>query len=96
MTYPIAKTVFYALYYDHATKDPLSAYSIVLRVQVIGTYTVSKEKAMQNQQYVRQSDGAKAITIDKRAELVKIRLLQLMAVILAAAFAGGLRLIFAH
>ncbi len=51
---------------------------------------------MQNQKYVRQSSGAQAIAIDNRAELVKIRLLQLMAVILTAAFAAGLRLIFAH
>jgi hypothetical protein len=54
---------------------------------------------MQNQQYVRQSGGAKAIAIDAQetqAQLVKIRLLQLMAVILTAAFAGGLKLIFAH
>lgn len=51
---------------------------------------------MRNQKYIRQSNGAKAIAIDTRAELVKIRLLQLMAVILTAAVAGGLRLIFIH
>ena len=51
---------------------------------------------MQNEKYVRQSNGTKAIAIDTRAELVKIRLLQLMAVILTAALAGGLRLIFFH
>ena len=51
---------------------------------------------MQNEKYVRQSSGAKAIAIDTRAELVKTRLLQLMAVILTAALAGGLRLIFFH
>jgi hypothetical protein len=51
---------------------------------------------MQSQKYVRQSSGAQAIAIDNRAELVKIRLLQLIAVILSAAFAGALRLIFAH
>ena len=51
---------------------------------------------MQDQKYVRQSSGAKAIAIDTRAELVRMRLLQLMAVILAAALAGGLRLIFIH
>jgi hypothetical protein len=51
---------------------------------------------MQNQKYVRQSNGTQAIAIDYRAELVKIRLLQLLAVIVTAAFAGGLRLIFAH
>jgi hypothetical protein len=51
---------------------------------------------MQNQQYVRQSSGAKAIAIDNRQFLLKIRLLQLMAVIAAAVSALGLHLIFAH
>ena len=51
---------------------------------------------MQKQQYVRQSSGAKAIAIDARAQLIKIRLLQLLAVILSAALAWGLHLIFAH
>ncbi len=49
---------------------------------------------MQNQQYVRQSNGA--IAIDNRQFLLKIRLLQLLAVILSAASAVGLHLIFAH
>ena len=51
---------------------------------------------MQKQQYVRQSSGAKAIAIDTRAQLMKICLLQLLAVILSAAFAWALHLIFAH
>lgn len=51
---------------------------------------------MQKQQYVRQSSGSKAIAIDTRAQLIKIRLLQLLAVLLSAAFAWGLHLIFAH
>jgi hypothetical protein len=51
---------------------------------------------MQKQQYVRQSSGAKAVAIDNRQFLLKIRLLQLLAVILAAASAVGLHLIFAH
>ena len=51
---------------------------------------------MQKQQYVRQSSGARAIAIVTRAQLMKIRLLQLLAVILSAAFAWGLHLIFAH
>lgn len=59
-------------------------------------YSIKREKVMQNQKYVRQSSGAKAIAIDTRAELVKMRLLQLTAVILTAALAGGLRLIFIH
>ncbi|HZU69637.1 MAG TPA: hypothetical protein VFA09_20355 [Ktedonobacteraceae bacterium] len=51
---------------------------------------------MQNQQYVRQSNGAKAIAIDNRQFLLKIRLLQLLAVLASAATALGLHLIFAH
>jgi hypothetical protein len=51
---------------------------------------------MQSQKYVQQSSGAQAIAIDLRAELVKMRSLQLIAVILTAALAGGLRLIFIH
>ncbi len=51
---------------------------------------------MQNIKYVRQSSGAQAIAIDNRAALVKMHLLQLMAVILTAALAEGLRLIFIH
>lgn len=47
---------------------------------------------MQKQQYV----GAKAIAIDNRALLIRYRLLQLLAVILTAATAWGLHLIFAH
>ncbi len=49
---------------------------------------------MQNQKYVRQSDGTQAIAIDVTKELAKIRFMQLMTIILAAALAGGLRLIF--
>lgn len=51
---------------------------------------------MQNQQYVRQSSGSKAIAIDNRQLLLKIRLQLLLAMILSAASAVGLRLIFAH
>jgi hypothetical protein len=51
---------------------------------------------MQKQNYVRQSSGAKAIAIDNRLLLKKYRLLQLLALILGAATALGLRFIFAH
>ena len=83
------------VYYLHATRCTLPSYKYI-ETQVIGTSSIKREKAMQNQKYVRQSSGAKALAIDTRAELVKIRLLQLMAVILTAALAGGLRLIFIH
>ncbi len=51
---------------------------------------------MQNQQYVRQSSGSKAMAIDNRQQLQKIRLQLLLALILSAASAVGLHLIFAH
>ena len=51
---------------------------------------------MPRQNYVQQKSGAKAIAIDNRLLLTKIRLLQLLALILSAAFALGLHLIFAH
>jgi hypothetical protein len=51
---------------------------------------------MQEQQYVRQSSGAKAIAIDNRLTLAKYRLLQLLAILLGAATAFGLHQIFAH
>jgi hypothetical protein len=51
---------------------------------------------MQKQDYLEQKSGAKAIALDNRLLLTRIRLLQLLAVILSAVFALGLRLIFAH
>jgi hypothetical protein len=57
---------------------------------------IKGKKMMQKQQYVRQNSGAKAIAIDNRALLLRYRLLQLLAVILTAATALGLHLIFAH
>lgn len=51
---------------------------------------------MQKQQHTRPSNSSKAVAIDNRLLLTKIRLLQLLAVILSAAFALGLHLIFAH
>ena len=86
----------YKVYYVYATKVYAPSYCIVQVHKLLVLTQYQREKAMQNQKYVRQSSGAQAIAIDNRAELVKIRLLQLMAVILTAAFAAGLRLIFAH
>ncbi|HZS79355.1 MAG TPA: hypothetical protein VFA41_22270 [Ktedonobacteraceae bacterium] len=52
---------------------------------------------MQKQEYLPQrKSGAKAMAIDERAQLVKIRLLQLLAVIISAIFALGLHLFFGH
>ena len=51
---------------------------------------------MQQQHYVRQSSGAKAIAIDKRLLLLRYRLLQLMALVLGVASAIGLHYIFAR
>jgi hypothetical protein len=44
-------------------------------------------------QDVRQSSGVKAIALDTRAMLIRYRL-QLLALLLSAAFALGLHLIF--
>jgi hypothetical protein len=57
---------------------------------------IKREKIMQKQDYVQQKSGAKAIALDNRLLLTKIRLLQLLALILSAAFALGLHLIFAR
>jgi hypothetical protein len=51
---------------------------------------------MQEQDYVRQKSGTKAIAIDNRLFLTRIRILQFLALILSAAFALGLHLIFAR
>jgi hypothetical protein len=53
-----------------------------------------REKIMQKQDYVRQKSGAKAIALDNRLLQTKIRLYQLLALILSAAFALGLHLVF--
>ena len=51
---------------------------------------------MQQQNSMRLKSGSKAIALDNRVLLTKIRLFQLLAVLLSAAFALGLHLIFAH
>ena len=43
-----------------------------------------------------RSSGAKAITIDERAIAARYRALQIVAVLLTAGFALGLRLVFGH
>jgi hypothetical protein len=55
-----------------------------------------REKIMQKETYVQQKSGAKAIALDDRLLLTKIRLLQLLALLLSAAFALGLHQIFGH
>ncbi|HWZ19871.1 MAG TPA: hypothetical protein VNW73_13810 [Ktedonobacteraceae bacterium] len=45
---------------------------------------------------MQQKSGAKALTIDSRLFLTRIRILQFLALILSAAFALGLHLIFAR
>lgn len=51
---------------------------------------------MQEQDYKKQKSGAQAKTIDNRLFLTRIRILQFLALILSAAFALGLHLIFAR
>jgi hypothetical protein len=51
---------------------------------------------MQQENYVRQSSGSKAIALDVRALRIRYRLLQLLALILGAASAIGLHYIFAR
>lgn len=51
---------------------------------------------MQEQDNVQQKSGAKALTMDSRLFLTRIRILQFLALILSAAFALGLHLIFAR
>jgi hypothetical protein len=55
---------------------------------------IKREKIMQKQDYVRQKSGAKAIVLDNRLLQTKIRLYQLLALILSASFALGLHLVF--
>jgi hypothetical protein len=53
---------------------------------------------MQNQMDYRQKSGAKAVALDvkQQQQLVTLRLLQVSAVLLSAAFAWGLHLIIVH
>ncbi|WP_165423282.1 hypothetical protein [Ktedonosporobacter rubrisoli] len=51
---------------------------------------------MQKQQHYRSMTGAKAIALDKQTALVRMRFFQFLALILSAAFALGLHLIFGH
>jgi hypothetical protein len=51
---------------------------------------------MQEQDNVQRKSGAKALTIDNRLFLTRVRILQFLALILSAAFALGLHLIFAR
>lgn len=51
---------------------------------------------MQKQMDYRRASGSKAVALDTKQQLVTLRLLQLSAVLLSAAFAWGLHLIFVH
>lgn len=51
---------------------------------------------MQKENYVRQRSGARAIALDNRAELVRIRLLLLFTLLLSTISAWGFHLLFAH
>ena len=51
---------------------------------------------MQEQENVKQKKGAKAIAVDNQLFLTRIRILQFLALMLSAAFALGLHLIFAR
>jgi len=51
---------------------------------------------MPERENVKQKSGAQVKAIDNRLFLTRIRVLQLLAVILSAAFALGLHLIFAR
>jgi hypothetical protein len=51
---------------------------------------------MPEQESAKQKRSAKAIAIDNRLNLTRIRILQFLALILSAAFALGLHLIFAR
>ncbi len=53
---------------------------------------------MRKQMDYRRTSGAKAVALDakQQQQLVTLRLLQLSAVLLSAAFAWGLHLIFVH
>ena len=51
---------------------------------------------MHEHNYVRQKSGTETIAIDNRLFLIRIRILQFLALMLSAAFALGLHLIFAR
>ncbi len=51
---------------------------------------------MWKEQTIRRSSGAKAITLDTRTVMVRHHTLQLLALLLSAAFALGLHVLFGH
>lgn len=55
-----------------------------------------RDKKMQERENVKQKSGAKVTAIDNRLFQTRIRILQFLALILSAAFALGLHLIFAR
>ena len=60
------------------------------------TTGIKREKKMSERENMMQKSGAQAKTIDNRLFLTKIRILQFLTVLLSAAFALGLHLIFAR
>ena len=51
---------------------------------------------MQREQIIRRSSGAKSITLDTRAMVARYHILQFLALLLSAAFALGLHVLFGH
>jgi len=60
------------------------------------TTGIKREKKMSERENMMQKSGAQAKTIDNRLFLTRIRILQFLTVLLSAAFALGLHLIFAR
>ena len=61
------------------------------------SYSVYKGKrTMRKEQTLRRSSGAKAIAIDQHAVTVRYHILQFLALLLSAAFALGLHVLFGH
>lgn len=48
------------------------------------------------EKYVRQRSGSKAVAIDNRAQLAKIRLLLFLSILLSAGLALVLAILFGH
>jgi hypothetical protein len=51
---------------------------------------------MRKEQTIQRSSGAKAIALDNRAMVARYHILQFLALLLSAAFALGLHVLFGH
>jgi hypothetical protein len=49
-----------------------------------------------SERYVRQRSGAKAVEIDNRAQVAKVRLLLFLSLLISAGLALALTIFFAH